>query len=216
MTTRVSSSVLANTTVNVGTYGGSNTIPVFVVDQQGRLTLASNTSMTSGVISGTYGGVDSLITITVGTDGRLFFAANTTASTANLQYGSLGVGTAASGVLGEIRASDEVTAYYTSDERLKENIVTIENALGKIKQLRGIMFDWKDEYINQRGGEDDFFVRKHDTGVIAQEVEKVLPEIVVERENGYKAVKYEKLAGLLIQAINELADEVESIKGKLN
>ena len=74
------------------------------------------------------------------------------------------------------------------------------------------MFDWTDDYIQKRGGEDGFFIRKQDTGVIAQQIEEVLPEVVVTRDNGYKAVKYEKLVGLIIQAINELQIEVESLK----
>jgi hypothetical protein len=127
----------------------------------------------------------------------------------------LGVGTASSNVAGEIRATNEITAFYSSDERLKENIKKIDNALYKLRKVRGVVFDWKDEVIEKRGGEDNYFVRKHDTGVIAQEVEQVLPEVVAIREDGYKAVRYEKLAGIIIQAINELADEVEEIKKRL-
>jgi hypothetical protein len=134
----------------------------------------------------------------------------------NYRINSLGVGTAASGTTGEIRATNEVTAYFASDERLKENIVIIDDALGKLKQIRGVMYDWKDSHIQSRGGLDDYFVRKHDTGVIAQDVEKVLPEVVAERPDGTKAVRYEKLAGIMIQAINELADRVEEIKKRLN
>jgi len=74
------------------------------------------------------------------------------------------------------------------------------------------MFDWKDDVVADKGGEDGYFVRKHDTGVIAQEVEAVLPEVVAERADGFKAVRYEKLAGLIIQAINELADQVDALK----
>jgi hypothetical protein len=129
--------------------------------------------------------------------------------------GALGVGTAASGTNGEIRATNEVTAYYSSDINLKTNIVPIENALDKLKQVSGVMFDWKDEEIERRGGEDGYFVRKHDTGIIAQEIEAVLPEVVATRDDGFKAVRYEKLAGIIIQAINELADQVEDIKRKL-
>jgi hypothetical protein len=135
---------------------------------------------------------------------------------ASVQFGSFGVGTAASGTTGEIRATNEVTAYYSSDERLKENIVVIDDALGKLKQVRGVMYDWKNSVIQSRGGLDDYFVRKHDTGVIAQDVEKVLPEVVAERPDGTKAVRYEKLAGIIIQAINELADQVEEIKKRLD
>jgi len=133
----------------------------------------------------------------------------------SVQFGSLGIGTAASGTSGEIRATNEVTAYYSSDARLKENVQTIENALDKLRQLNGVMFDWTDEIIMQRGGEDGYFVRKHDTGLIAQQVEEVLPEVVANREDGYKAIKYEKMAGLIIQGINELSDEVKTIKERL-
>jgi hypothetical protein len=129
--------------------------------------------------------------------------------------GALGVGTTYSGTTGEIRATNEVTAYFSSDERLKENIEQIDAALYKLRKVRGVVFDWKDEVIEKRGGEDNYFVRKHDTGVIAQEIEQVLPEVVAIREDGYKAVRYEKLAGLIIQAINELADEVDEIKQRL-
>ena len=252
MTTKVSKSVLADTTVSAGTYGGSTIVPVITFDAQGRATYSANVAITptyiqantnsglfangtqgssqtgtvllslanTAVTPGTYGGVtsstDAIIpSFTVDGSGRLTYTGNNTSITANTlspQFISLGVGTAASGVLGAIRAIDEVTAYYTSDERLKENIVSIDNALNKIKQLKGVMFDWKDDIIAERGGEDGYFVRKHDTGIIAQDVEKVLPEVVVEKQNGYKAVRYEKLAGLIIQAINELANEVEKLK----
>jgi hypothetical protein len=138
--------------------------------------------------------------------------ANTTTS---VQLGSLGIGTAASGTTGEIRATNEVTAYYSSDARLKENVQTIENALNKLRQLNGVMFDWTEEVILQRGGEDGYFVRKHDTGLIAQQVEEVLPEVVADRQDGYKAIKYEKMVGLIIQGINELGEEIKTIKERL-
>ena len=131
------------------------------------------------------------------------------------QFSALGVGTAASATTGEIRATNEITAYFSSDRNLKENIVPIENALGKLRQITGVMFDWIDEEVDKRGGEDGYFVRKHDTGIIAQDVEVVLPEVVATREDGYKAVRYEKLAGLIIQSINELADQVDEIKKRL-
>ena len=74
------------------------------------------------------------------------------------------------------------------------------------------MFDWTDAYIESQGGEDGYFVRKHDTGVIAQDVQAVLPEVVATREDGTLAVKYEKMMGLVIQSINELADLVDEMK----
>lgn len=131
---------------------------------------------------------------------------------ASTQLSSLGVGTSASGTSGEIRATDNITAYYSSDRRLKDNIINIENPLQKVSQINGVMFDWSNEEIEKRGGEDGYFVRKHDTGVIAQEIVEIMPEIVVTRENGYMAVQYEKLVPLLIEAIKELKNEVEELK----
>jgi hypothetical protein len=133
----------------------------------------------------------------------------------SVQITSLGIGTAASGTTGEIRATNNITGYYTSDRALKENIRNITGALDKVRALNGVMFDWKQSYIEERGGEDGYFVRKADTGVIAQEVEAVLPEVVGTRENGTKAVAYEKLAGLLIESIKELDLKVEEIKRHL-
>jgi hypothetical protein len=128
---------------------------------------------------------------------------------------SLGVGTAPSGTNGEIRATNEITAYYTSDARLKENVTVISSPIEKLEQIRGVYFDWTDEHVQARGGEDGYFVRKHDIGVIAQEVEAVLPEIVATRDNGYKAVKYEKIVPLLIECIKEQQTQINQILVRL-
>lgn len=116
----------------------------------------------------------------------------------------------------ELRASSEVTAYYTSDARLKENVVLIADPIKKIMKIRGVTFDWTDKQINDRGGEDDFFVRKHDIGVIAQEIEEILPEIVATRDNGYKAVRYEKIVPLLIECIKEQQTQINQILDRLS
>ena len=130
-----------------------------------------------------------------------------------MKVGSLGVGTAASGTSGEIRTTNNITAYYTSDERLKENISPITNALEKVNQINGVNFDWTEEEITARGGIDGYFVRKNDVGVIAQEIEQVLPEAVATRDNGYKAVRYELIVPLLIEAIKDLSKEIDILKG---
>jgi len=130
------------------------------------------------------------------------------------QLDSLGVGTAASGTTGEIRATNDVTAFYSSDVALKENIVNIPNPLEAIKKLNGVLFDWKKSYMDQRGGEDGYFVRKKDVGVIAQEVEKVLPEAVAQRPDGIKAVKYDRLTCLLIEAVKVLSDKIQKFEEK--
>lgn len=158
-------------------------------------------------INATSGNVYSLNVSTVG----LTFnpSTNTLSSNNAYFYNSLGVGAAPSGTVGEIRATNDITAYYSSDMSLKTNIEPIPNALEKIMSIRGVGFDWVESYLNERGGEDGYFVRKADIGVIAQEVEKILPEIVATRENGIKAVRYEKLVPLLIEAIKELNNKLE-------
>ena len=119
--------------------------------------------------------------------------------------GSLGVGTAASGVVGAILATNDVVAFSTSDERLKENVELIGSAVEKVEAINGVTFDWIPmEGIHVHEG--------HDVGVIAQEVEKVLPELVTTRDNGYKAVKYDKLTAVLIQAVKELSERVKTLE----
>ena len=136
-----------------------------------------------------------------------------TSSTAELSvYGMLYT----LGSQGEIRASSEITAYFSSDRRLKENIKLIENPITIIDQIRGVTFDWTDEHMARRGGEDGYFVRKHDIGVIAQEVQAVLPELVGTREDGYLAVKYEKMVPLLIEAIKAQQKTIDSLVNDLD
>ena len=136
-------------------------------------------------------------------------------TSSSVQFGSLGVGISATGAAGEIRATNNITAYSASDIRLKTNITNIANAMFKVNTISGVEFDWTDEYIEASGGEDGYFVRKHDVGVIAQEIKKVLPEAVGERGNGILAVKYERIVPLLIEAIKELKAEVDELKAKV-
>ena len=115
---------------------------------------------------------------------------------------------------GDLHVDGDVIAYSTtvSDERLKDNIVTIDNALDKVEALRGVLYTWNE---GSRKG-------KSEIGVIAQEVEKVFPEIVHEKElpfidgGKYKTVDYEKLTGVLIEAVKELSAEVKALKQQIN
>ena len=125
---------------------------------------------------------------------------------------SLGVGVSASGSAGDIRAVGNVTAYYSSDARLKENITPIEDALLLIKHLSGVHYDWSDDFIERSGGEDGFFVKKHDIGLIAQEVQAVIPEAVAEKPDGYLGVQYDKVIPLLVECIKELSAKVEKLE----
>ena len=149
---------------------------------------------TRGYIT-SYSETDTLATVT----------ARGTSTNQSLSTGSLTV-------TGSITATGEITAYYSSDERLKENVAVIQNPLEKLLSIRGVNFDWTEDYINSRGGEDGYFVRKQDIGVIAQEIEKVLPEVVAKKDDGYKAVRYEKIVPLLIEAIKEQQSQIEELK----
>ena len=113
---------------------------------------------------------------------------------------------------GEVRSTGDIIAYYSSDLALKENINPISNALDKVSQLGGYSFDWKDTHLEDRGGLDDMFVKKSDVGIIAQEVQKVLPEAVGKREDGTLGVRYELLVPLLVESIKELKEEIQSLK----
>jgi len=129
--------------------------------------------------------------------------------------GSLGVGTGApiNNTAGRITATNDIVAYASSDKRLKENIRPIPWAVDKVKQINGVYFDWiplseeEEKTIHGNKGED--------IGVIAQEIEAVLPELVTTRDNGYKAVKYDKIVALLIEAIKEQQGEIEELRRKI-
>jgi hypothetical protein len=120
------------------------------------------------------------------------------------QVNSLGVGTAASGTAGEIRATNNITAYY-SDERLKNNLGLITDALEKLKSLDGFYFE-PNEIAMKLGYE-----KKVDVGVSAQRVKAILPEITAPApiDAKYITVRYEKLIPLLIEAIKELDKKIE-------
>jgi hypothetical protein len=109
---------------------------------------------------------------------------------------------------GTITSTSDIIAYYSSDKRLKDNIKNIENSIDKIKKLNGISFNWNDK-------QDIYEIGKKDYGVIAQDVENILPELVETRSNGYKAVKYEKLISLLIEGIKEQQVQIDELKKQI-
>ena len=114
------------------------------------------------------------------------------------------------GVALDVHAGGDVVAYASSDERLKDNLQVIEGSLDKIGKINGYEFDWNEEspkWAQERG---------HDIGVVAQEIQKVLPEIVTERTNGYLGVDYKRIIPLLIESIKELKQEVNDLKKKVN
>jgi hypothetical protein len=137
-----------------------------------------------------------------------------TGSLTTLQSTSLGVGTAPSGTTGEIRATNNVTAFYSSDRKFKTNIAPVSNALDIVQAIGTKTFDWTDEYLASHGGEDGYFMQKQDFGVIAQDVQAVFPQAVRTRADGSLAVDYEKLSTLAFQALIELTERVKVLEVK--
>jgi hypothetical protein len=124
--------------------------------------------------------------------------------------GSLGVGVAPNATDGRIDASNDIVAYQTSDQRLKENVTPIENALEKVKSLTGVEFDWIEEHKHIHGYEG------HDTGIIAQQVQAVMPTAVRTNDSGYLSVRYEKMIALLIEGMKEQQNQIDELKDKLD
>jgi hypothetical protein len=132
-------------------------------------------------------------------------------TTSTVQFGKVGIGGASDAtyelkVTGDIGATGDVVAYISSDRRLKDEITPIQNSLQKINSIGGYSFVWN---------ENQHIYKGKDYGVIAQEIEEILPELVETRENGYKAVKYDRIVSLLIEGIKELSKEVSELKEKI-
>jgi hypothetical protein len=217
-------------TMNVSGTGLSGSA-TFTADQAGASTFtvtsnATNANTASTIVARDGSGDFSAGTITATLNGNASTATSatsatsattaTTATTANglntgndYQVNSLGVGTAASGTAGEIRATNQITAYY-SDDRLKTKLGSIENALDKIEALSGFYYE-ANETAQEMGYE-----AKREVGVSAQEVQAVMPEVVTPApiDEKYLTVRYERLVPLLIEAIKELRAEVKALKGE--
>lgn len=161
-------------------------------------------------------------TATSATTATTATTANGLATGNNYQVNSLGVGTAASGTAGEIRSINNITAYY-SDYRLKENIRPIGEPLAKIQQISGCYYN-----SNARAASFGYTDKSLQVGVIAQEIQKILPEAVklapfdtTVGTNGelrstsgetYLTVQYERIIPLLIESVKELKARVEELE----
>jgi hypothetical protein len=135
------------------------------------------------------------------------------ATNSEVQFAKVGVGgvhdaTYELKVTGDIGATGDIVAYVSSDERLKNNVEVISNPIEKVQSLRGVTWEWNELA-------SDAAKQSPNVGVIAQEVEKVLPQLVHDRENGFKGVDYAKLTGLLIEAIKEQQKQIDELKSRL-
>ena len=191
--------------------GGSNTSPTY------GMMFASTTTY------GTHGAVNAA------SDWATYFTMNSTAgrgwifrnvdsgnvaslsNAGRMRISSLGVNTDPSATAGEIRATDNITAYY-SDERLKTKLGAIENPIEKVKALSGFYFEANETAVALG------YQKKREVGVSAQEVQAILPEIIAPApiDDKYMTVRYEKLIPLLIEAIKEQQKQIEELKSLLN
>ena len=207
----------------IGKGSAVGTTPAISIDENLNTVLAGNVTITGDA---TITGDD--ITMATNTAGHILVAdgtnynpvamsghvsiasngATTISTSADVQVDSIGIGTAASGTTGEIRATNNITAYY-SDERLKDFEGTIPNALDKVSQIGGYYFR-ENETAKKLGYDND----ELQVGVNAQEIQKVMPEVVKEApvSSEYLTVQYEKLVPLLIESIKELKQEIEELK----
>jgi hypothetical protein len=138
------------------------------------------------------------------------FVSNTTQ---RVGVGGITAPAAALHVNGAIYSTGDVTTFYTSDKNLKKNVERIPDALEKVRWLNGVSFEWDQEKI----GNLSFVGPKpdKDIGLIAQDVEKVFPEAVMLRVDGYKAVDYSRLVPVLIEAIKELSYRLNIVEAEL-
>jgi hypothetical protein len=185
-------------------YNGSGAV---TIANTGVLSITTNTGLstnvsTTGNVTITNTGVTSVsagtgVTLGATTGACSISIGQSVATNATPTFGNLTIN-------GTITATGDITAYYTSDRRHKNNIQTIPNALSKVTKLNGVTWEWNDD-VNE--------VTKSTptTGLIAQEVQEVLPQVVVERENGYLGLDYSKMMGLLVEAIKEQQIKIDNL-----
>ncbi len=119
---------------------------------------------------------------------------------------------------GTLTVSGDVVAFGSpSDIRLKENIKPIDSALDRIMKLQGVTFDWKDkaDTTDREGNPVELQKWKNDVGFIAQDVQKVIPELVRENEDGMLSMRHQGVAPILLEAIKELKAEIEELKKQI-
>lgn len=169
----------------------------------GQLLIGNGTNYTLAGLTGTA----NRVTVTNGAGSITLSGPQDLATGSSVQFGSFGVGTAASGTTGEIRATNNVTAYY-SDDRLKTRLGKIEDALNKLCALEGFYYE-ANETAQALGYE-----QVREVGVSAQKMQEVLPEIVAPApiDDQYLTIRYERALPLIIEAIKELRAEVEALK----
>ena len=119
-------------------------------------------------------------------------------------------------VSGKVASTDNIVAF-VSDRRLKENFLPISDSISKIKQLNGLTFNWNDKGVELSNNMKD--KDKREVGLLAQDVEKILPEAVQvwdEENNDYKSVLYDRLVPLLVEGMKEQQEQIEKLQERVN
>ena len=185
---------------NVGSFGSGSSIPTITVNAKGLITAVSTSAISApnnGTltlnVSGT--GLSGSQTFTANQSSAATFTVTSNATSANTASTIVARDGSGNFTAGTITATNFNS---TSDINLKENIKIIESPIEKVSQLNGVSFDSKDNHQSS-------------AGVIAQEVEKVLPEIIKEND-GNKSVNYNGLIGLLIEAVKEQQKQIDELK----
>ena len=176
-------SMTAGTGITVGTATGEGSTPVI-----------TNTGVTSNA-AGTG------VSVSAGTGAVTISIGQSVATSASPTFAGLTIN-------GAITATGDITAFFTSDKRHKNNIQIIPNALEKVSKLNGVTWEWNDDV-------NEVTKQSPKTGLIAQEVLEVLPEVVKQKEDGFLGLDYSKMMGLLVEAIKEQQSQIEELKSKL-
>jgi hypothetical protein len=179
---------------------GSNSAFLNLVDRAGPFELRLGADSTGGIV-GTVANVDLQLRtantpqLVVKADGNVGIGMGTNEPVAKLD------------VAGAVHATNVPIG---SDQRFKKNIALLTDALATLERIRGVSFDWNEEYeaLGRSSG-------RHEIGVIAQEVEKACPELVIELNNGYKAVDYGRMGALLVEAVKELAAQNRALEQRI-
>ena len=181
-----------------GTFSGNVSGVKGTFTGDGSFANGSVSITTDTVTANSFDGLATRADNVTGSGNRVLFNSsnNTTTTSSNLQFDGT-----------NLTVGGDIIAFSASDIRLKSNITSIADAINKVKSLRGVTFEWNEN--SEHEGPD--------TGVIAQEVDALeLAGLVQQRQNGFLAVRYEKLIPVLIEAIKELSDKVDSLEQRLN
>jgi hypothetical protein len=197
---------VGNTT---GTISGEITInPQGTINEGGQISIKK--SLNGSVLDWT---IDQYGTTAANARLRIFSGITETNGINILENGNTGIGT--NNPTTKLFVNGDITANSvagTSDRRFKTNIRPVENAIDKVKALRGVYFNW-----NQKDFPEKDFGTQNELGFIAQEVEQIVPEIVVKEKTKeeYRSVKYDKLVALLVEAIKEQQKQIEQLQAKV-